>query len=148
MLSKAGSIWPKSSYSLGQLIKAQDIRKKQIRPENPQPVVGPCDTLTGQEREVIDFIALGMTNPQIGARTNRSENAVKKTVVAVLDKLGFSIRLEIAKWRLSHPYTVTSDGKATERSGITGSEEAGPVDVGTAGCRQLSQAKCMDQVSA
>lgn len=64
----------------------------------------PCETLTPIEREVLDFVTLGMTNRQIAARIERTKDAVTAILVKIYDKLGMSERLEIVKWRLSHPY--------------------------------------------
>ena len=61
---------------------------------------GPADdelsTLTDQERRLLDLIAEGLTNRQIGERMFLAEKTVKNYVSNVLTKLGMSRRTEAA----------------------------------------------------
>jgi DNA-binding NarL/FixJ family response regulator len=57
-------------------------------------------SLTGQERHVLDLIAEGMTNRQIGAELFLAEKTVKNYVSNVLAKLGLSRRTEAAVFAL------------------------------------------------
>lgn len=57
--------------------------------------------LTQREREVVDLVTLGDSNPMIAYRLQLSESRVKKLVLALMNKLNVDKRLEIAKWRLS-----------------------------------------------
>jgi DNA-binding NarL/FixJ family response regulator len=64
--------------------------------------------LTGQERRILDLIAEGMTNRQIGEELHLAEKTVKNYVSNLLAKLGMSRRAEAAAYaaRLSerrHP---------------------------------------------
>ena len=52
--------------------------------------------LTGQERRILDLIAEGMTNRQIGERLFLAEKTVKNYVSNLLAKLGMSRRTEAA----------------------------------------------------
>lgn len=52
--------------------------------------------LTGQERRVLDLIAEGLSNREIGDRLGIGEATVKNYVTAVLRKLGFSRRTQAA----------------------------------------------------
>lgn len=52
--------------------------------------------LSGQERRVLDLIAEGLSNRQIGERMSISEKTVKNYVTNVLGKLGFTRRTEAA----------------------------------------------------
>ena len=52
--------------------------------------------LTDQERKILDLIAEGMTNRQIGERLFLAEKTVKNYVSNVLAKLGMSRRTEAA----------------------------------------------------
>jgi DNA-binding NarL/FixJ family response regulator len=52
--------------------------------------------LTGQEQRILELVAEGMTNKQIGERMYLSEKTVKNYVSRVLSKLGFERRTEAA----------------------------------------------------
>ena len=54
--------------------------------------------LTGQERKILDLIAEGLTNRQIGERMFLAEKTVKNYVSNVLAKLGMSRRTEAAAY--------------------------------------------------
>jgi DNA-binding NarL/FixJ family response regulator len=53
-------------------------------------------TLSAQERRVLDLIADGLTNRQIGAELFLAEKTVKNYVSSLLRKLGFARRTEAA----------------------------------------------------
>ncbi len=61
--------------------------------------------LTEQERKVLDLIAEGLTNRQIGARMFLAEKTVKNYVSSVLTKLGVETRTQAAIYsaRLEQP---------------------------------------------
>lgn len=52
--------------------------------------------LTNQERKVLNLVAEGMTNRQIGERVHLAEKTVKNYVSNILMKLGLSRRAEVA----------------------------------------------------
>jgi DNA-binding NarL/FixJ family response regulator len=52
--------------------------------------------LTGQERKVLNLVAEGLTNRQIGERVHLAEKTVKNYVSNILMKLGLSRRAEVA----------------------------------------------------
>jgi two-component system response regulator DevR len=58
--------------------------------------------LTPQEQRVLDLIADGWTNRQIGIELNLAEKTVKNYVSNVLAKLGMSRRTEAAVWAVRH----------------------------------------------
>ena len=60
------------------------------------PLSDPLKSLTGQERKILDLIAEGMTNRQIGFELHLAEKTVKNYVSNLLAKLGFSRRTEAA----------------------------------------------------
>ena len=62
------------------------------RPPEPDELAG----LTDQERRILDLIAEGMTNRQIGEQLFLAEKTVKNYVSNVLAKLGMSRRSEAA----------------------------------------------------
>ncbi len=53
-------------------------------------------SLTGQERKVLDLVADGLTNRQVGSRLGLAEKTVKNHVSAVLGKLGLGSRTQAA----------------------------------------------------
>jgi two-component system response regulator DevR len=61
-------------------------------------VQGPVELreLTSQERRVLDLIAEGLTNRQIGERISLSEKTVKNYVSSILGKLGLERRTQAA----------------------------------------------------
>jgi DNA-binding NarL/FixJ family response regulator len=52
--------------------------------------------LTSREQEVLDHVARGLSNKEIGSKLNISEKTVKRHVSTTLDKLGVSKRVEAA----------------------------------------------------
>jgi two-component system, NarL family, response regulator DevR len=52
--------------------------------------------LTGQERKVLNLVAEGLTNRQIGERVHLAEKTVKNYVSNILMKLGLARRAEVA----------------------------------------------------
>ncbi len=53
------------------------------------------DTLSSQEQKIIDLIAEGLSNRQIGEEMHLAEKTVKNYVSTILAKLGFSRRTEV-----------------------------------------------------
>jgi two-component system, NarL family, response regulator DevR len=64
----------------------------------PQAPEEDLDSLTDQERRILDLIAEGLTNRQIGERMFLAEKTVKNYVSNVLMKLGMSRRSEAAAY--------------------------------------------------
>jgi two-component system response regulator DevR len=62
-------------------------------PVEPDPV---AESLTAREREILDLIADGCTNRQIGERLFLAEKTVKNYVSALLTKLGMQRRTQAA----------------------------------------------------
>ncbi|MEY2467380.1 MAG: two-component system, NarL family, response regulator DevR, partial [Actinomycetota bacterium] len=58
----------------------------------------PLDKLSPQERRILDFIAEGMTNRQIGEAMYLAEKTVKNYVSNLLSKLGMARRAEAAAY--------------------------------------------------
>lgn len=63
------------------------------------PAVDPLDALTDQERRILDLIAQGLTNRQIGEELFLAEKTIKNYVSNVLAKLGMSRRTQAAAFR-------------------------------------------------
>ena len=72
-----------------------------IRGQEPIEVEGP-EHLTPQERRILELVAEGLTNRQIGERLNLAEKTVKNYVSNVLGKLGVSRRTEAAVYVMKH----------------------------------------------
>ena len=74
-------------------------------PAEPDELAG----LTDQERRILDLIAEGMTNRQIGEQLFLAEKTVKNYVSNLLAKLGMSRRTEAAAYaaRLSERHQHT-----------------------------------------
>ncbi|MET0977012.1 MAG: AAA family ATPase [Leifsonia sp.] len=66
-----------------------------ITPTDPAPT-GDADALTARERQVLDLIAEGLSNREIGARLFISGKTASVHVSAILRKLGASSRTEAA----------------------------------------------------
>lgn len=56
------------------------------------------DPLSVREREVVELIAQGLTNPEISDRLVVSKRTVEKHIAHILDKLGFENRAQIVRW--------------------------------------------------
>ena len=99
-------------------------RLRQRRPTTSWPA------LTDQERRILDLIAEGLTNRQIGERMFLAEKTVKNYVSNLLAKLGMSRRTEAAAYaaRLSErtqtatTITIRPDGGKANRfdTGVLG----------------------------
>ena len=76
---------------------------RRARGERKRPTSG-WESLTPTERQVVDLVADGLTNPEIGARLFISRGTVKTHLAHVFAKLGVSTRAELAGragWRSS-----------------------------------------------
>lgn len=58
--------------------------------------------LTEQEHKVLELVAEGLTNRQIGERLHLAEKTVKNYVTSVLSKLGMTRRTEAAVYAVRH----------------------------------------------
>jgi DNA-binding NarL/FixJ family response regulator len=59
--------------------------------------------LSPQERRVLDYVARGLTNRQIGEAMSLAEKTVKNYITAVLGKLGMERRTQAAVFAVTHP---------------------------------------------
>lgn len=62
--------------------------------DRSQPASNPFPQLTPRERDILDDVALGMTNPQIGAKLFLSPKTVANNISVILDKLQAASRTE------------------------------------------------------
>jgi two-component system, NarL family, response regulator DevR len=59
--------------------------------------------LSPQERRILDHVAQGLTNRQIGEAMSLAEKTVKNYITAVLGKLGMERRTQAAVFAVTHP---------------------------------------------
>lgn len=75
---------------------------RRARVEPPAPA---AERLSRKEREVIELVAKGMTNKEIGNRLGISENTVKNHLKNILDKLHLENRVQAAAFALQNKLT-------------------------------------------
>jgi DNA-binding CsgD family transcriptional regulator len=73
-----------------------------------EPVTGELAALTGREREVLEAVAEGLTNREIGERLFISERTVGVHVSHIFDKLQVRSRVQASRVFLRSPTAVTS----------------------------------------
>lgn len=74
--------------------------------QKPQP---PAETLLSpREGEVLQLVARGLTNPEIAAQLNVSENTIRFHLKNIFDKLGVTNRTEAAAWYFQQGGTAES----------------------------------------
>jgi DNA-binding NarL/FixJ family response regulator len=59
--------------------------------------------LSPQERRILEHVAQGLTNRQIGEAMSLAEKTVKNYITAVLGKLGMERRTQAAVFAVTHP---------------------------------------------
>ena len=67
--------------------------------------------LSPQERRILDHVAQGLTNRQIGVAMSLAEKTVKNYITAVLGKLGMERRTQAAVFAVTHPPRPTGRAK-------------------------------------
>jgi non-specific serine/threonine protein kinase len=70
--------------------------------EGSQQYVAALEQLTRREREVVQFIAKGLTNRQIALELNIADRTVDSHVSNVLRKLSLPSRARVAAWAVEH----------------------------------------------
>lgn len=82
-----------------------DATKERLRRKwANQPATDPrLQLLSPQERRVLDHVAEGKTNRQIGEELSLAEKTVKNYVTSILAKLGLERRTQAAVFALTHP---------------------------------------------
>jgi len=76
---------------------------------SPQAVnAGGLNLLTRRERQVVDLLAEGLTNREIGERLGLSRHTIKNYLLKIFDKLGVSNRVELLFLTLTHPVRAGS----------------------------------------
>ena len=69
--------------------------------------------LTAQERKVLNLVAEGLTNRQIGDRVHLAEKTVKNYVSNILMKLGLSRRAEVAAYMARRHASTSTDSSSS-----------------------------------
>jgi two-component system, NarL family, nitrate/nitrite response regulator NarL len=67
-----------------------------LREMSKPRVGGPLDELSAREREVLELVAAGLSNAEIGTRLGLAEKTIKHYMTNVLGKLHVSSRVEAA----------------------------------------------------
>jgi DNA-binding NarL/FixJ family response regulator len=67
-----------------------------IRSEAELPKAAGIEPLTERERQVLELVVQGLSNPEIGERLFLSENTIKKYLHNILEKLHLNNRVEAA----------------------------------------------------
>jgi len=83
----------------------------------PADTGNPLDRLTTREREILDFLCLGLRNREIAQRTGVSEKTVASHVASLIVKLGVGSRVEAALLARRH----ASSGPGPDESGRSAS---------------------------
>ncbi len=80
----------------GDVYVAPDLAARLLREAAPPHPTSPLDELTERERSILDLVAAGNTNREIGAKLQLSEITVKHYMTNVLQKLQVRSRVEAA----------------------------------------------------
>jgi DNA-binding NarL/FixJ family response regulator len=93
--------------------KATALVLERLR-QGDQPTDPRYQTLSPQEQRILDLIADGLTNRQIGAEMYLAEKTVKNYVSSLLHKLGFARRTEAAVYATELRRNGTHKGRSTQ----------------------------------
>jgi len=90
-----------AAATVSQRLRALGVRDL---PRAPRAATGSHPSgLTARELEVLDLLAEGLRNAEIGKRLFLSPKTVDHHVSAILGKLGLRSRTEATRWRAAHP---------------------------------------------
>jgi two-component system, NarL family, nitrate/nitrite response regulator NarL len=106
-----GQVWATSRevrIALEALSSARTVRPKDA---------GGMNLLTLRERQVVDLLAQGLTNREIGAQLGLSRHTIKNYLLKIFDKLGVSNRVELLFLTLTHPAAsvMSEDAESAEK---------------------------------
>ncbi len=79
-----------------------EAQRRLMQQVGKPPAPGPFDALTPRERSVLELIAGGRSNKQIGSTLHLSEGTVKGYVSIIFDKLGVEDRTQAALYAVKH----------------------------------------------
>jgi DNA-binding NarL/FixJ family response regulator len=81
----------------------QDIVIQQFQQSrSPESAIDPRDKLTDRELEVIQAVAEGASNKEIGARRGQAPRTVAKDITTILQKLDLRDRTQLAVYAIQH----------------------------------------------
>ena len=83
---------------LDPIVTARVLERLRRGPEEDERLA----RLTDQERKVLDLLAEGLTNRQIGERLHLAEKTIKNYVTSLLAKMGMARRTEAAVYAVRH----------------------------------------------
>ncbi len=86
-----------------QLLGPADVERARRRWARESQVDSRLQRLSPQEQRVLDQIARGLTNREIGVALSLAEKTVKNYVTSVLGKLGMETRTQAAVFATTHP---------------------------------------------
>ena len=69
----------------------------------------PVDDLTAREKEVLQLLAAGLTNKEIGSKLDIAENTVKNHLKSILGKLHLQNRVQAATLAIQHGILAARD---------------------------------------
>ncbi|MGZ4135470.1 MAG: LuxR C-terminal-related transcriptional regulator, partial [Tumebacillaceae bacterium] len=79
----------------------------QFRSQNGPQETAP-DVLTPREREILAYVATGVTNRHIAERLVIAENTVKNHIKNLLDKLSLDNRVQLAAYAVRHGLKINA----------------------------------------
>ena len=75
--------------------------------------------LTPREEQIVNLVAEGIGNRDIGEQLGIKENTVKKSLLRTYDKLGVSNRVELVLYALTHRASETSAPPSPKRAPLS-----------------------------
>jgi DNA-binding NarL/FixJ family response regulator len=111
------------------------------------------DLLSAREREVVQYLAAGMTNREIAKALKLSPHTVKNYLFRIFDKLGVSTRTELLYLTMNASRSMTSPGGIAPLADTIRAAESGNLSAQLQLAEHFSQAvsldgKSQDSVSA
>lgn len=94
----------KGESPIPRALAARILREFTVR-EKPEPPVGDGQ-ITGREREILELVAIGLSNREIAERLVIAETTVKNHLRNILDKLNLRNRVQAAAYALERGWVA------------------------------------------